>query len=179
MDDTRLSKIISLALRHEPKGYDIVIGQNGWTSIEEFITGIRKKHPEFKEITIGDLERVVNLSHKKRHEIKEDQIRALFGHSIAIEKADVISTPPKYLYHGTSYKNYLTIKSQGLKRMQRQFVHMHVNKLEAEKSASRKFKPAITLKVNSKKAFDEGILFYQEGDVWLAEQIPAKYIDLI
>ena len=36
-DNTRLSKLLSYILRHKPGEYEIVLDENGYTDVDEFI----------------------------------------------------------------------------------------------------------------------------------------------
>ena len=51
---------------------------------------------------IEDLKIMIEKSEKKRHELKENKIRALYGHSIPMKIVKEEGVPPKFLYHGTS-----------------------------------------------------------------------------
>lgn len=175
MKETELSKIISHALRHEPEKYNLFLSETGWVSIEELVKGI-KANGDCSDLTSDDIVRVVNNAVKKRHEIQNGQIRAIYGHSVEIESKLVNQEPPVYLYHGTSIVSYAKIKDEGIKPMQRQYVHLSLSIDEATKVALRKSKDIIILKVEAARAYQSGTSFYSESPVWLTEYISPEYI---
>lgn len=124
MDYLNLSKEVSYALRHAPWEYELELDSEGWVSVEQLISSLRNSDEKWNTLTEDDLVKMIDLSEKKRHEIKNGKIRAFYGHSIPMKISKEIGYPPKYLYHGTSI-NYLDdIKSNGLKPMSRQYVHL-------------------------------------------------------
>ena len=123
MDYLNLSKEVSYALRHAPWEYELELDSEGWVSVEQLIFIIRNSD-ENGYVNRRRLVKMIDLSEKKRHEIKNGKIRAFYGHSIPMKISKEIGYPPKYLYHGTSI-NYLDdIKSNGFKPMSRQYVHL-------------------------------------------------------
>ena len=176
MNISKLSKILSLVLRHSPEAYNITLDNEGWADIDILIEAISLHHQEFSAITRESILEVVNSSDKKRHEVNGDRIRALYGHSFEnIIKKDIVS-PPTILYHGTIYENYLKIKDTGIKKMQRQYVHLSENIEQAKIVAYRRTHEPIILEVKAKEAYNNGINFYKEGNVWLSEDIPYVFI---
>lgn len=97
MDYLKLSKIISLALRHTPEKYNIILDNSGWSDVNTLLTNIAKNHSEYNGIAYVDLISAINSSDKKRHEINEQRIRALYGHTIntSIERLNTI--PPFFV----------------------------------------------------------------------------------
>jgi len=62
-DDVRISKYISLILRHKPKTIGISLNEHGWADIRELISVIKKSG---KYIDMEILERVVAENDKQR-----------------------------------------------------------------------------------------------------------------
>ena len=91
-----------------------------------------------------------------------------------------IGYPPKYLYHGTSI-NYLDdIKSNGLKPMSRQYVHLSED-IETAKIGSgiEKKGETILLTIDTELAQSKGIKFYIGNEkVWLSDGIPANLLKI-
>lgn len=118
-------------------------------------------------------------SDKKRYEIKDGKIRAYSGYTIQKKIHKTISQPPVYLYHGTARRFMTKIMQEGLLPMQRQYVHLSVDKKTAIKVGSRKDKHPTILKIKALEAYQNGIQFYDGNDqVWLAKPIPIQYIEI-
>ena len=80
----RVSKLMSLILRHRPEHIKAVLDENGWLLIDELIKGINKKGIRLNREL---LEVVVEENDKKRFIISDDglKIRANQGHSVNVD----------------------------------------------------------------------------------------------
>ena len=169
----KISKYLSLLLRHQPEKIGLSLDNNGWASVAEILN-----HPEINFIMV-DLEEVVATNDKKRFSFNEDKtkIRANQGHSIkGIDLELEVKTPPAFLYHGTVAKFLSAIKKEGLQKMNRQHVHLSADRETAVKVGSRRGKPII-LSIQSGAMHKEGYAFYlSANDVWLTDEVPSKFI---
>lgn len=172
----KLSKEISYALRHAPWEYELEMDKNGWVSIEQLLDALHREN-EWKSITQEDIEQMIDMSEKKRHEIVGSRIRAFYGHSIPMKISKIESKPPEILYHGTARRFMKSIMDNGLSPQSRQYVHLSQDVETAHNVGMRHdVKPCI-LKIDAKQAWKEGIIFYYGNEkVWLADEIPSKYI---
>lgn len=177
MDYIKLSKEISYILRHHPEEYDLKLDQDGYVFMSDLINSINSKNHYHKAIDINDINKVLEISDKKRLEINNDMIRALYGHSVdTIIKKDEI-TPPEFLFHGTTHNAIDKIMTQGLLPMKRQYVHLSIDEDTAKNVGKRRDNNPIVLLIHSKNAYNDGIKFYIGNDkIWLSDHIPPKYI---
>jgi len=167
----KLSKFISYLLRHKPEKKNLTMDIHGWVSVEELLTNTNT--------SMGDLQEVVKTNNKKRFEFDKSgtKIRARQGHSIEVDLGYKPVEPPETLYHGTADKNIKLIKKSGLKKMNRHAVHMSPDEETAKSVGGRHGKPII-LKVKAKQMHNAGYKFtISNNNVWLTEQVPAKYIE--
>ena len=171
----KISKFLSLILRHQPETIDLILDENGWANVDE----LREKCSKHKiSFTLEDLDEVVETNDKKRFIFNEDKtkIRANQGHSIEIDLALIPQQPPDFLYHGTAQSNLDSILENGIEKRNRQQVHLSQDKETATKVGMRHGKPLI-LTIKTGKMFEDGILFYlSENNVWLTDFVNAKYI---
>ncbi len=171
----KISKFMSLILRHNPKVINIQLDKNGWASVEELIKGINKAG---HKIDMDILEEVVATNNKKRFIFNEDKtkIRANQGHSIDVDVELKVTKPPSSLFHGTAVKYYDTIMKQGLQKRSRNHVHLSDNEETAITVGKRHGQP-IVLKIDSKTMYDMGYVFYlSENGVWLTDEVPLQFI---
>lgn len=120
---------------------------------------------------------MIQKSSKKRHEIRGNKIRALYGHSTSEKIYKDVSEPPDYLYHGTARRFVKAIQDVGLIPKGRQYVHLSVNKEIAFDVGSRRDETPVILKINAIDAFRDGVNFYHGHEsVWLSDSIPSEYI---
>jgi len=171
----KISKFLSLILRHQPEAINLTLDENGWANVEE----LKSKSASNKiYFTLEELDVVVETNDKKRFIFNGDKtkIRANQGHSIDIDLALKPQRPPEFLYHGTVQNNVDSILEKGIEKRSRQHVHLSLNKETATKVGMRHGKPII-LTIRTGKMFEDGVLFYlSENGVWLTDFVDAKYI---
>ncbi|PIF43853.1 putative RNA 2'-phosphotransferase [Chryseobacterium sp. 52] len=175
IENKRISKFLSLILRHQPETINLKLDENGWAEVDELITKSAKGRMHF---SFEDLEEVVETNNKKRFAFNEDKtrIRASQGHSIDIDLALKTMRPPDFLYHGTAEANISSILEKGIEKRSRQHVHLSADKETATKVGMRHGKPVI-LTIRTKEMHEDGIAFYlSANEVWLTDFINAKYI---
>lgn len=172
-----LSRTISHALRHEPWIYELEIDNDGWVPVNTLLESLRTIKHDWNDLTTEHLEKMIAKAGKTRHELKDDKIRALYGHTIPGKLGKTAAEPPEILFHGTAPETIKLIFLEGLKPMDRQYVHLGVEKKTVEKVGLRKSNTPVILKINAKRAYQEGIAFYEGNDkIWLSDKIPPEYI---
>ena len=168
----KTSKFISLVLRHRPDKIGLKIDSNGWAKVGELL--------EKASISFEDLCEIVDTNEKKRFAFNSDKtlIRASQGHSICVDLEMKAVQPPDVLYHGTAEKNLKSIMDGGLKKMNRNHVHLSKDWQTAYNVGIRHGKPVI-LSVDSKTMYSKGYKFYlSENGVWLTNCVPSRYLEV-
>lgn len=171
----RLSKFLSLVLRHQPESFGIELDDGGWTPINELIAKAQRQGTRFSE---EELRRVVAESDKQRFAISQEglRIRANQGHSVSVDLSLEPITPPEVLYHGTVAKFLPSIREKGLIKGRRHHVHLSPDRETAAKVGGRRGKPVI-LEVDSAAIHAEGSEFYLSANgVWLTDHVPPAFI---
>lgn len=178
MDYQRLSKEMSYALRHAPHEYELELDEYGWVEIEQLISSLQEQ-PVCIHISEQDFHTVIERSDKKRHEIKDGKIRALYGHSTPKKIVKEEKAPPDLLYHGTPQRFVASILANGLKPKSRQYVHLSEEKDTALQVGKRRDASPAILTIDAKRAYEDGVKFYHGNEmVWLADEIDQKYISV-
>ncbi len=171
----RISKLMSLILRHQPDVIGVELDENGWLDVDQLIQGINRKGIPFD---FEQLQLVVDQNDKKRFAFNEDKtrIRANQGHSVKVDVELKVTTPPETLYHGTVFRFLDAIQDKGLIPMSRQHVHLSKDISTAQNVGSRRGTPII-LKVRAFEMHKAGYTFYlSENGVWLTDKVPSEYI---
>ena len=178
IDLVALSKVVSHALRHEPWLYEMELDDEGWVPVGELLIALRAEKPEWSMVDEADLIEMIDKSDKKRHELHDGRVRALYGHSVPSKIFKQRVAPPAVLYHGTSPEAATLIRTDGLRPMGRQHVHLSIDKAMARQVGSRKSHAPTVLAVNASSAHASGVAFYRgNGLVWLANFVPAMFIE--
>ncbi|MEL6728282.1 MAG: RNA 2'-phosphotransferase [Pseudomonadota bacterium] len=177
MNTKKHSKRLSYILRHAPEDVGLTLGDGGWVSIDELISGFQKKG---WAITRDELDYVVEANEKKRFTISSDgfQIRAAQGHSVKINHDLQATKPPAYLYHGTAKRHMDAILREGLRPMSRQHVHLSVDVATAEKVGQRHGKPVVLFVASGKMSSAGFDFFCADNGVWLTDEVPAEFLSL-
>lgn len=176
LDYTRLSKTVSHALRHQPWLYELEPDAEGWVPIADLLTALRERRV-WHDLDAADIAAMVAQSDKRRYEMCDGRIRALYGHSLPGKLAREAARPPAVLYHGTGPAAARSILAAGLRPMGRQYVHLSVDRGTALQVGRRKSPHPIILAIDAAGAFAHGVPFYRGNDlVWLADAIPPHFV---
>lgn len=176
-DLTKISKYISLILRHKPETIGIELDAHGWADVDALLEGIGRKYAIDREI----LEEIVKTDGKQRYSFNADgtKIRANQGHSIQVDVELAVAEPPETLYHGTAERFSASIQAKGLLLGNRLYVHLSTNTETAEKVGKRHGKPVI-YQVNAGQMHQDGYTFYLSANgVWLTRAVPTQYLKRI
>ncbi|MEL7118426.1 MAG: RNA 2'-phosphotransferase [Bacteroidota bacterium] len=171
----RISKFLSLILRHRPEVVEIKLDDGGWAKVEELIQKVNAKG---EQLTLEQLEFIVDNNDKKRFTFNDDKtlIRASQGHSIEVDLGLQQKTPPSILYHGTAVKNIASIEKQGLLKRNRNHVHLSANIELAIQVGQRHGKPVV-FEIDALTMNKDGYRFFlSKNEVWLTEEVPVKYL---
>ncbi len=128
----KLSKFISLILRHKPEAANIELDEHGWANVEDLIIGINQTG---RTINLEILEEIVASDQKQRYSFNADKtlLRANQGHSIPVDVELTEQKPPEFLYHGTAERFLDSIMAEGLKPMSRLYIHLSKDTETAQK----------------------------------------------
>jgi len=167
----KISKFLSLLLRHKPETIGLKLDENGWAEIDELI----EKSTNMR-LTRALIERVVEQDDKQRFIIDDNKIRANQGHSLAVDLALNAVTPPEVLYHGTATRFLDSIMKMGLTKQKRQHVHLS-KEIETATHVGMRHGKVVILEVDAKGMYEEGYLFYlSKNGVWLTDVVPKEFL---
>lgn len=178
MDDkrrTKISKFVSLVLRHRPERIGLTLGEAGWADIEDLLA---KSAASAMRFSRQELDEVVTRCPKQRFAVSEDgrRIRANQGHSIEVELGYAATAPPEILFHGTYPGAVDPIREGGLKKMSRRHVHLSADAATAETVGRRRGRPVVLTVDAARMAADGHEFFRAENGVWLTDRVPPEYL---
>ena len=154
----RYSKFLSLVLRHDPGAAGLTLDRAGWADVCQLLTIC-----EARGFSGGleTLQEVVSTNDKKRFAFSPDgrKIRARQGHSINVDVGLNALPPPDVLYHGTAERFLPSIRSSGIHRGSRLYVHLSVDAATAARVGQRHGR-AVVLCVDAGSMYREGYEFF-------------------
>lgn len=168
----KLSRFLSLILRHKPEVIGATIDKKGWINVNDILTGMH--------IDKDTLDKIVDTDSKGRYEYNDsgDKIRAVQGHSLDVDVDLEEKEPPEVLYHGTAAKYMISIENIGLIPQSRKYVHLSADTVTASKVGARHGKP-IVLEIAAKEMFNSGCKFYlSRNGIWLTDSVKPKYLKI-
>lgn len=174
-DDVRLSKHLSLVLRHRPGSVGLELDPRGWVEVAALLAALGQHG---RSVTREDLDRVVRTNDKQRFEWDRagDRIRARQGHSVPVELGLAPAEPPAVLFHGTTQRVVPAILAEGLRRQQRHHVHLSPDAATARRVGARRGEPVV-LEVDAAGMARAGHRFWRTANgVWLADRVPPEFL---
>lgn len=171
----KISKFLSLVLRHEPEKIGVALDSAGWVGVRDLLDAMAKHGFPVGEV---ELKHIVETSDKKRFAFSDDglRVRASQGHSVDVELGYEPATPPDVLYHGTVPQFLNSIRAKGLIKGQRHHVHLSKDIEAATKVGDRRGK-AVILAVDAAAMAGDGFTFFVSANgVWLTDHVPERYL---
>ena len=178
IDYERVSKFISLILRHKPDAANLSLDKYGYAQVDELVAYLNKKYGGF---TVTDLDIIVETDDKQRYSYNNDhtKIRAVQGHSFPVDLGLEAKQPPLLLFHGTSTKYLDSIKERGIISKSRQYVHLSKDVDTAHTVGLRHGARTVILVVSANQMWKDGYKFFlSDNGVWLVNEVPTKYFTL-
>jgi len=176
MDTVKVSKFLSLVLRHKPEHIGLTLDREGWASIDDLIA---RAGANGMLLTREVVRRVVETSDKQRFAFDEagQRIRANQGHSVDVELGLEPTEPPPVLFHGTAESALASIRTGGLHAASRQYVHLSPDEATAVK-VGRRHGPPVVLRIDAARMRAEGHEFFcSTNGVWLTDAVPIEFIE--
>ena len=160
VDRSRISKLLSLILRHRPDEFGLNIDEFGFIPVDEVVEVVQERYDEATDEAVRDL--VADTS-QHRFEIVDERIRALYGHSFFVEMDGDPMDPPEKLYMWTTAKAGRRMEADGIHPIDRSYLHLSKD-YDSAKSRSREVGTPCVAEILAKKAYDDGdIEFFARG----------------
>ena len=174
MSLTKISRFLSLILRHKPETINIQLDEHGWANVNDLIEGVSESY----DFNMSMLEEIERTDEKQRYSFNEDKtlIRANQGHSVPVDVELEEAIPPEFLWHGTAKKYVDSINATGLIPKSRLYVHLSKD-IETAITVGERHGKVVIYQVASKQMYDHGYKFYLSNNgVWLTKNVPDIYL---
>ena len=168
----KISKLLSLALRHSPSALGVSLDEGGWAPLDAVVAGLKKLG---LSASAGVVEAVARLDKKGRFELSSGRIRARYGHSISVKVEYEVDTETRRLYHGTTRRSLEGIMKMGILPMNRLYVHLAVDFNTACETAARRQDPVV-LEVDADCTRAAGPIYKASPAIRLSKYIPPTCI---
>ena len=169
-DRRRISKLLSLILRHHPDEFGLNMDEFGYIPLDEVVEAVQQRYAAVEEEDIRDL---IETSRQRRFEIVDDRIRALYGHTFYVEMDGEPMDPPESLFLCVSAGQVRRMKEEGLRSEDRSYLHLSPTREVAESRAGAVTDPCIVEVYSEAAAAEAGVEFWERGEVVLTRQTIA------
>lgn len=166
---------LSLVLRYRPENIGLNLDRHGWARVDELLDKFEKECG----LDFLQLEEIVETDKFNEYSFNEDKtlIRANFGHTIPVLFEHEEDSPPKTLYYGTNKECMQRIAAEGLIKQDGVYVYLF-NNMVAARFMGRRYGEPVVYRVDSRKMSEDGFKFYYAANYsWLADEVPAEYIE--
>ena len=173
-DFKRISKLLSLMLRHRPDEFGLNVDEYGYAPVEDVVEALGTK---IDDITDDILLEMLNAPDQRRFELNEKGVRAKYGHSFFVEMDDP-EEPPEHLYIGCTQEQAATYSDKGIRPVDRSYIHLSISREAAEARNRRVELPCLAV-IAARDAHEGGVEFYPRGEIVLCRDIPSQFISNI
>lgn len=167
----QLSKFLFYVLGHRPDEFGLVPDQDGFIKIKELLKAVGEEEG-WGYIRKSDIDEILVSFVNPPVEISGNYIRAKCRDNLP--EHTPAKTLPKLLYTCIRRKAYPYVLEKGISPMGYPYVILSSNRDLAERMGKRIDQEPVLLAINTLKATDKRVVFYQAGDsICCAASIPA------
>jgi putative RNA 2'-phosphotransferase len=172
-----LGRVLTGILRHFPDRYGLAVDPHGWIELSATARAIAQRHPVYRWLRPQHLVAIAETDGKGRYEVRDDRIRATYGHTLEIDLDLPTDDVPEHLYYPVTADEAAIVLEVGLRPSDRKKVHLSKTVLDAVAAGKVRTPEPIVLEVDATRAQAEGIVIMRAGKtVYLVDRIPAELL---
>ncbi|MCI4351097.1 MAG: RNA 2'-phosphotransferase [Thermoplasmata archaeon] len=172
-----LGRVMTGILRHFPEKYGLAVDERGWIELPKLVQAISGHHRGYHWLRVHHLVGIAESDAKGRYEVKEDRVRATYGHTVDVNLDLPTENIPESLFYPVTTEEAAIVLEVGLKPSDRKKVHLSRTAADAKAAGSVRTPNPIILAVDTRKARDRGIVIMQAGKtVFLVDAVPADLL---
>ena len=174
----RLSRFLAMVLRHRAHQFDLPVDDEGFVPVGELLDVIDEQS-SLDWVEREHLDILTRRGDRQRFEIRDDGIRATYGHSFHRQIRYDAVEPPAHLFVPIPKAQVPSVKAQGLRPVGRQYVHLSEERSEAEEVGRRHDDDSKIVTVRAQEAASAGVSFFRPTTgLYLTGHLPSQYLDL-
>jgi putative RNA 2'-phosphotransferase len=172
-----LGRVMTGVLRHFPEKYGLTIDEHGWIPVPALVKAISSQHRGYHWLRGHHLVAIAESDPKGRYEVRDDRIRATYGHTVEIALDLPTENIPDELFFPVTPDEASIVLEVGLKPTDRRKVHLSRTAEDARAAGAVRTPEPVILAVNAKAARTDGIVIMQAGKtVFLVDQVPPTFL---
>lgn len=172
-----LGRVMTGILRHFPEKYGLELDAHGWVSLPKLVQAISSHHRGYHWLRAHHLVAIAESDAKGRYEVREDRVRATYGHTLELDLDLPTDHIPDELYFPVTTEEAPIVLEVGLKPSDRRKVHLSKTAADARAAGAVRTPEPVILAVDARRARSEGIVIMQAGrTVYLVDQVPPTFL---
>ncbi|MGC2289929.1 MAG: RNA 2'-phosphotransferase [Thermoplasmata archaeon] len=180
MDDRELDhlgRVVTGVLRHFPEKYGLQMDPHGWIALPQLVRNISNQHRGYRWLRVHHIVAIAETDAKGRYEVKDDRIRATYGHTLDVDLDLPTDHIPEQLFFPVTPEEATIVLEVGLKPSDRKKVHLSKTAADARSAGAVRTPNPVLLAVDTKKAQDSGVVIKRAGKtVFLVDSVPAEFL---
>lgn len=172
-----LGRVMTGILRHFPEKYGLAVDEHAWISLPQLVQAISRQHRGYHWLRAHHLVAIAESDPKGRYEVKDDRIRATYGHTLDVQLDLPTENIPDELFFPVTPEEASIVLEVGLKPTDRRKVHLSRTSGDAHAAGVVRTPEPVILVVDTRRARDSGLVIMKAGKtVFLVDQVPAEYL---
>ena len=172
-----LGRVMTGVLRHFPEKYGLTLDSHGWIELPKLVQAISGRHRSYHWLRPHHLVAIAESDPKGRYEVRDDRVRATYGHTLEIDLDLPTENIPTELFFPVTPEEATIVLEVGLKPTDRKKVHLSKTAADARAAGAVRTPEPVILEINAAAAKTDGLVIMQAGKtVFLVDQVPAQYL---
>ncbi len=172
-----LGRILTGVLRHFPERYQLAMDSRGWIDLSDIARAISQRHPMYHWLRPHHLVAIAETDAKGRYEVKDDRVRATYGHTLEVDLDLPTENIPDRLYFPVTAEEAAIVLEVGLKPTDRRKVHLSKTAADALAAGKVRTPEPVILEVDARRGRETGLVIMQAGKtVFLVDRVPADLL---
>ena len=172
-----LGRVMTGILRHFPDRYHLTVDEHGWISLAQIVRAVSQQHRAYHWLRVHHLVAIAESDPKGRYEVRDDRIRATYGHTLDISLDLPTENVPDHLYFPVTGEEAALVLEVGLRPSDRKKVHLSKTAGDARAAGAVRTPEPVILEIDAKRARAGGLVIMQAGKtVFLTDQVPPEFL---
>ncbi|HLN51851.1 MAG: RNA 2'-phosphotransferase [Thermoplasmata archaeon] len=172
-----LGRILTGVLRHFPERYQLAMDSRGWIELSDISRAISQRHPMYHWLRPHHLVAIAETDAKGRYEVKDDRVRATYGHTLEVDLDLPTENIPDRLYFPVTPEEATIVLEVGLKPTDRRKVHLSKTAADAVAAGKVRTPEPVILEIDARRGRETGLVIMQAGKtVFLVDRVPADLL---
>lgn len=173
-----LGRILTGVLRHFPEKYGLAVDEHGWIPVAQIVEAIGRQQRGYGHwLRVHHLVAIAESDPKGRYEVRDDRIRATYGHTVDIHLDLPTDNIPDELFFPVTPEEAPLVLEVGLKPSDRKMVHLSRTAADARSAGQVRTPSPVILVIDTVAARQGGAVIMQAGKtVFLVEQVPPEHL---